>query len=138
MKVDTNPPSAARRVCIDFDGTILSWGGLYEKRPPFPGVSEAIRALKDAGYEIVILTSRLSRTWCVAETETNVGETALQFAYHNRQFVEETLRENDIPYDRITSEKVPAAIYFDDKAVRISPIFPLNVAIEMFLRGALV
>lgn len=123
-----HPPIANKVVCIDFDGTIVPWGPLMARKEPFNGVPEAIRRLKELGYTIVIFTSRLSPAWFRNEGH-DVEE---QYEY-----VALTLRAAGIPYDRITSEKVPAEAYFDDKAIRVSyPFFPLDVMIGDFIRQA--
>lgn len=121
---DGHPPIANRTICIDFDGTIVPWGKLMAPKHPFPGVGPAIRALKAEGYTIVIFTSRLSMTWLVDEDH----DPDEQYAY-----VAGILERNSIPYDRITSEKVPAEAYFDDKAITVSADMPLAVALMKWL-----
>jgi hypothetical protein len=109
----THPPSASQRVLIDFDGTIVPWvPDLMGERVPFEGAAEAIRNLFYSGYTVVIFTSRLSPSWC-ASVKSDVHE--------QREYVENILDAYDIPFHLITAEKLPAAVYFDDKAVRVEP-----------------
>lgn len=109
------PPVAHMVACIDFDGTIFEWGDLEAKTPPFPGAVECIQALKEAGYRIVILTSRMSPTWWRHE-----GMDEFYAEDQQWQFVKNRLEAFDIPFDRITCEKVPAEFYIDDKAVEFT------------------
>ena len=120
----SHPPIANKVVCIDFDGTIVPWGPLMAPKDPFPGVANAIRELKKAGYRIVIFTSRLSETW-IDDEDQDLGD---QLAY-----VAGILTDHLIPFDDITADKVPAEAYFDDRAIRVDESWPLNLAIEGFL-----
>ena len=47
-------PRAKRRICVDFDLTLVDWGPLYEVPEPLPGAVEAVRTLVERGYEVVI------------------------------------------------------------------------------------
>ena len=115
-----HPPVARRVVCVDFDGVVQPWGPLDGSRPPFNGVREALHTLRKEGFRIVILTSRLSPTWWEDEVTRN-GEDPVVFGAKQALVVANYMRENDLPYDRITSEKIPAEAYFDDRAVRVNP-----------------
>ena len=128
------PPVAAKTVCIDLDKTIIPWGSLESVRPPFPGVAAAIQRLKDEGYRIVILTSRVSPAWWEDEARLR-GVDAKLFGNKQYAMTVKLLNEGGIPFDVITSEKVPALVYFDDKAVRVSPSYALDQAIRDFLNG---
>jgi hypothetical protein len=119
-----HPPIANKVACIDFDGTIVPWGPLMAPKDPFPGVPDQIRALKAAGYSIVIFTSRFSPTWQEAQDIDPMGQ---------YQYIVDTLHAHDIPYDHITAEKIPAEVYFDDKAIQVSADYPLDHAILDFL-----
>lgn len=120
----THPPSAGKRVLIDFDGTIVPWvPDLMGEREPFPGAAVAIRELHRKGYEVIIFTSRLSPSWCAS---VNSG------VHEQREYVETILDYYDIPFHQITAEKLPAAVYFDDKAVRVEPGY-LGNDIEAFI-----
>lgn len=102
-------PIAHRTVCIDFDSTLYPWAPIYAQPDPLPGAPEAVRRLKDAGYRIVILTSRLSPTWLASAKYTESDM---------RDYIEAVLRRDDIPFDLVTAEKVPAEVYVDDRAIR--------------------
>lgn len=102
-------PIAHKVVCVDFDSTLYPWRPIYEQPDPLPGAAEAVRRLKDAGYRIVIFTSRLSPTW-LASTKYTASEML--------DHIEAVLKRDGIPYDLITAEKVPAEVYVDDRAIR--------------------
>lgn len=127
-----HPPSAARRVLVDFDKTIRPWGELVSYVAPLPGAIEAMRALSAAGYEVVILTSRLSPTWWQAEAERR-GLDVDTFGSQQTAYVLDYLTHWSIPFARITAEKMPALAFFDDTAVRVSAEYPLARAVEDFL-----
>jgi hypothetical protein len=97
---------------IDFDGPIHEYskgyndGILYGK--PSEGSREVIDWLKSKGYEIVIFTSRASKT----NGLENGGDYKKEILK-----VESWLKDNDIYYDLITAEKLAANFYIDDKAI---------------------
>lgn len=94
-------------VCIDFDGAIApSAGRLLHKGPPDPAIAGAVATLRDMGYRIVILTSRLSTVHSEAE-----------LAMH-RDYIAYYLSKYGIEVDLVTADKVPAKVYFDDRAWR--------------------
>ena len=97
---------------IDFDGPIHKFskgskdGTIYDE--PSEGVKEVIDWLKSNGYEIVIFTSRASKS------------NALEYGGDNKKEilkVESWLKDNDIYYDLITAEKLAANFYIDDRAI---------------------
>ena len=106
-----HPPEASRVICVDFDGVLYPFGMLMDSPDPIPGAFRALRRLKRAGYRIVILTSRLSARWL-----TQSGHDAEE----QRAYIEGLLRRDGIPFDVITSEKVPAEFYVDDRAIRFT------------------
>lgn len=110
---EEHPPVARKVMCIDFDATLFPWGELNGTEPPMPGAIAFVKAAKAAGYRIVILTSRMSPTWWIAEGWANDRMTHMKWYYS----VAERLMEYDIPFDLITAEKVPAEYYIDDKAI---------------------
>jgi hypothetical protein len=129
-----HPPVAARTVCVDFDRTIIPWGPLMEPREPFAGAREALQRLRDAGYRIVILTSRMSETWWTSEADAR-GVEASEFGTAQLRYVRAVLEQYGLPFDRITAEKVPAIAYFDDRAWRVSPgERSLDNAVRAFLK----
>ena len=90
-------------VCFDFDGVIHSYvsGFLGDESipdPPVPGIKEVIDRLREAGYSVVVLSSR---------SATHEGRVAMRrwFEYWG------------ITVDDICSKKPPARCYVDDRAV---------------------
>lgn len=80
------------RICVDFDHTIVHID------TPIPGAKEALRALKDKGYMIII------------------------YSCNNRDWIEKVLNNNEIPYDYIYDSnrdigKPIATWYIDDRAI---------------------
>ena len=110
-----------KTIAIDFDDTIAPWGPLFDLDPPFPGVVDAMRLARGEGYRIVILTSRLSPTWWEQDHYKFDFQTAEDFAEKNTSYVVDYLQFWQIPFDHITSEKVQADAYFDDRAVSVPP-----------------
>ena len=103
-----------KRAMIDLDGTIHKYskgykdGSIYDS--PFKGAKEVIDYLKNNGYEIVIFTTRASK------------QNAIEFGGdHLDQIkkIEEWLKKHNIYFDKITSEKLAADFYIDDKAINI-------------------
>lgn len=91
------------RVCFDFDGVIHSYtsGFLGDGNipdPPVPGIKQVIDRLRDAGYRVVVLSSR---------SASSEGRRAMQ----------EWFDKWDIEVDDICSTKPPARCYVDDRAV---------------------
>jgi hypothetical protein len=127
-----HPPSAARRVLVDFDKTIRPWGDLVSYVEPLPGAVAAMQELAGADYEVVVLTSRLSPTWWRAEAERR-GADPEQFGAEQTSYVIDYLTHWDIPFSTITAEKMPALVLFDDTAIRVSPEYPLAAAVRAFL-----
>lgn len=104
-----------RRAMIDLDGTIHKYsqgykdGTIYDD--PFKGAREVIDWLKRNGYEIVIFTTRASKS-NAEELGGNQDEQIKQ--------ISEWLKKHNIYFDKITSEKLAADFYIDDKAIQIS------------------
>lgn len=114
---DQHPPVAAGVIAIDFDATLWQWGDLEcLTSEPMPGAVEAAKAIKAAGYRIVIFTSRYSPTWWRDEAQRR-ALTVQAFAANQRRSVQNALARAGVPYDLITCEKVPAQYYVDDKAI---------------------
>jgi len=117
------PPVARGVICVDFDGTLFPWAALDDDSDPFPGAVRAVKAFAKAGYRIIIFTSRASHTWHLDEVnrlfERNADFMPSLSAFSGMQLahVERRLRKHDIPFDRITAEKVPAEYYIDDRAM---------------------
>lgn len=112
---DNIPPVAKDTICVDFDGTIFQWGDLHAKTDPFMGAVDVMRELRKRGWNIVIMTSRMSPTWWAAE-----GWDMNKARVEQMAFIKMRLDTFGIPYDRITAEKVPAEYYIDDKAIEFT------------------
>lgn len=90
-------------VVFDFDGVIHSyisgWKGIAViPDPPVRGIREAIHDIRNAGYEVAVVSTRCS---------TDTGTMAIC----------KYLRKHDIHVDRILAEKPPAIVYIDDRAI---------------------
>ena len=90
-------------VCFDFDGVIHSYKSAWKgpdiiPDPPVDGIKEVLQELKDKGYIIAITTSRAL---------SSIGQHAVM----------KYLEDNHIPYDIVTSEKVPCVVAIDDRAI---------------------
>lgn len=99
-----------KRIMVDFDATIHQytkrWNDGTPYDPPFEGAREAIKYLKSLGFEVVIFSTRFS------PNENDDAE-------NQKVMVAEWMDEYDIPFDRMTSDKLAAEFYVDDRAVRI-------------------
>lgn len=90
-------------VVFDFDGVIHSYTSGWQGESiipdaPVDGIKEAIDAIRECGYEVVVLSTRCA---------TNEGFKA----------VCDYLHENNIYVDRVCKEKPPAIVYIDDRAI---------------------
>jgi hypothetical protein len=90
-----------RRLALDFDGVLhrysRGWhdGTCYDV--PVEGAEEACRELASAGWELVVVTAR-----------------------EDQQAIRNWLSEWAFPPMEVTSQKVPAVAYVDDRAVRFT------------------
>lgn len=92
-------------VVFDFDGVIHSYtsgwqGAVFITDPPVPGIKEALRDIRNAGYEIVIVSTRCTYTCGMEAIKKWLDK------YDIAQYV-----------DRICKEKPPAVVYIDDRAI---------------------
>lgn len=92
-----------KTVVFDFDGVIHSytsgWKGITEiSDPPVDGIREVIIELRKRDYEVVIVSTRCSEIKGIVA-------------------IENYLKKNDIVVDKICSEKPPAIVYVDDRAI---------------------
>ena len=114
-------------VVFDFDGVIHSYksgwrGANIIPDPPVPGIGKAIADIREAGYEVVVVSTRCASLF---------GYTAIMA----------WLDDNGIEVDAVKTEKPPAVAYIDDRAIcfdghpeklldRIKAFKPWNVAKE--------
>lgn len=90
-------------VVFDFDGVIHSYtsgwhGACVADDPVVPGIREAIQSIRDAGYRVVVVSTRCA-------SPEGLGT------------VRRYLRDNGIEVDDVTKEKPPAIVYIDDRAI---------------------
>lgn len=90
-------------VVFDFDGVIHSytsgWKGVdVIPDPPVPGIAKAISEIRDAGYRVVVVSTRCSEL---------AGMVAI------RRFLD----ENGIFVDDVSAHKPAALCYIDDRAL---------------------
>lgn len=102
-----------RRLIMDLDETICQTiDGSYSESIPIPGIIERLQEYKEAGFEIVIYTSRNVRTY-----DGNIGK----ISAHTLPIVIDWLRKYQVPYDEIYVGKPwcgHEGFYVDDKAIR--------------------
>lgn len=92
-----------KTVVFDFDGVIHSYTSGWKGEsvipdPPVPGIREAISDIRRAGYEVVIVSTRCA-------TKEGYGA------------VRAWLIDNEIEVDGVKTEKPPAVVYIDDRAI---------------------
>lgn len=98
-----------KSICIDFDGVIHeynSWNNGQLNPKAVEGAKEAIDHLKDK-YKIIIFTTRACKKYNINPTSKYLVEK-----------IKIWLKDHDIYYDDITSDKIGAIAYIDDKAIR--------------------
>lgn len=90
-------------VVLDFDGVIHAYtsgwqGTTVIPDPPVPGIREAIQEIRNAGYNVVVVSTRCADASGICAVE----------AY---------LRKHEIEVDAVQKEKPPAICYVDDRAI---------------------
>ena len=90
-------------IVFDFDGVIHSytsgWKGVANiPDPPVPGIREAIAEIRDAGYRVVVVSTRCSER-------------------DGLMAIHKFMNENNILVDDISAHKPPALVYIDDRAI---------------------
>lgn len=93
----------AQTVVFDFDGVIHSYTSGWKGNdsipdPPVPGIKEAIAEIRAAGYKVVVVSTRCA---------TTEGYGAIRA----------WLIDNGIEVDDVKTEKPPAVVYIDDRAI---------------------
>ncbi len=94
---------------VDFDGTIAQ-DHYPEIGSPLPHAKDALSSLKEAGFEIVIYTCRM----------THKDGRPLSEVTDQKEKIENWLKEHEIPYDRIEdglNGKPHAKFYIDNKNI---------------------
>jgi hypothetical protein len=104
-----HPPIAEGVVLIDFDGTVVEFGALFDFPEPYPDAIESLKRYKAAGLKVIIFTSRLSPIWL-----ESVNQTPTQHI----QYMEAYFEKYGFSPDGYTAQKVPSIAYIDDKAYR--------------------
>lgn len=92
-------------VVFDFDGVIHSYKSGWQGEASIPdepvkGIHEALKQIKEAGYEVAVVSTRCS---------SDAGMMAVYgwlYKWHLDIFV-----------DRVCKEKPPAVVYIDDRAI---------------------
>lgn len=92
-----------KTVVFDFDGVIHSYKSGYQGKsiipdPPVPGIRESIAEIRDAGYAVVVVSTR-----CAVPS--------------GMKAIWDWLHQNRIVVDGVMSEKPPAICYIDDRAI---------------------
>ena len=92
-------------VVFDFDGVIHSYtsgwqGATTIADPPVPGIEEALREIHEAGYEVVVVSTRCAQ----AEGMKAILD---WLSAHNLSWY----------VDKLYKEKPPAIVYVDDRAI---------------------
>lgn len=92
-------------VVFDFDGVIHSYTSGWKRStcipdPPVPGIEKALKDIHDAGYEVVIVSTRCDSIFGRVAIENWLD------LYGLSVFV-----------DRVCKEKPPAIVYIDDRAI---------------------
>lgn len=113
-----------KRLIIDLDGTLTinDSNVEYAERTPNHEVIAKLRSYREAGFEIVIHTSRNMRTYGGVVGRINV---------HTLPGIIEWLDRHDVPYDEIVVGKPwcgTEGFYVDDRSIRPSEFARLSHA----------
>ena len=92
-----------KTVVFDFDGVIHSYTSGWQNEctipdPPVDGIKEAIAEIREAGYTVVIVSTRCAYA---------KGKLAIW----------DWLKKYDIKVDGVVECKPPAVVYIDDRAI---------------------
>ncbi len=103
-------PDPNKTAVVDVDGTILTTVGRdYENSRPIVEVVAGLRALKEAGWYIILHTAR-----GMGRSGNNIELVREQVTNEIVSFCE----KYDVPFDDLIVGKPFAAVYIDDKAMR--------------------
>jgi hypothetical protein len=109
-------------IAIDFDGVLSDYSGWKGREAaldgPVVGAIQAIRDYQDAGFTVVIYTSRADHPKGVTMIERWLRDYGLQ--------------QKRIDTITITDRKPPAVVYLDDRAMLFTGIFPTPEKIKAF------
>ena len=92
-----------KTIVLDFDGVVHSYisgwkGANHIPDPPVPYVAEAIDTLREAGYEVIIWSTRCADR-------------------DGRQAIKSWLKEWNITVNRVAITKPPCICFVDDRAI---------------------
>ena len=92
-------------VVFDFDGVIHSYtsgwkGAEVADDPPVEGIREALKEIHEAGYEVVVVSTRCALTEGMIAVNDYLDDHGML------QYV-----------DKVCKEKPPAIVYIDDRAI---------------------
>jgi histidinol phosphatase-like enzyme len=101
-------------IALDFDGVLSDYTGWKGHSapldPPVDGAIQAIQDYQDAGFEVVIYTTRADSTKSIMRIFTWLMEHGLE--RHRAEQI------------KITNFKPPAIVYLDDRAICFTGKFP--------------
>lgn len=114
----------APRICIDFDGVLNSYrsgwtGPASIPDAPTEGAREFVRSLLDAGWEIVV---------CSTRAETPEGLKAISDWWATYGFPDAGELNGAEPW--LVHGKPPALVYLDDRALRFDGAWPSLSQVE--------
>ncbi|PCC44089.1 capsular biosynthesis protein [Brevibacterium aurantiacum] len=119
-----------KRLVVDVDGTIShAKNGDYANASPDSELIKRLREYSEAGFEIVVATSRNMRTY-----EGNVGK----INANTLPVLIDWLDRHSVPYDEIWTGKPWCGFdgfYVDDKAVRPDEFKAMSLAEIQHLTG---
>lgn len=102
------------RIAVDLDGVICPVKSVresYQDLSPMPGAVERLRALRQAGHYVIILTARSMGT-----SNSNLGKVVRNIG----KLTLDWLERYGVEYDEIYFGKPNAEVYLDDRAIRFS------------------
>lgn len=118
-----------KRIGLDFDGVLHSyksgWTGPVPFDEPLLGAQSFVQGLIDLAYDVFIHTSRVVEDRDAGAMTAEVRETAIRDWLCHHGFPEDWARSCII-----TSAKLPAMLYVDDRVERFDPITPFAAPTE--------